>query len=78
MKMIEELRDRAKKKFSETNDDKYRVILNILDEDECFFIIDMDVALDILASLDVKNPLLEYRKLTSYEEMEKDKIRVID
>lgn len=76
--MIEELRDKCAEKIKLTNDEKYELISNILSDDDCFFIIDMDVALDILISLDVQDPLAMYKRLVSYEEMEKNKVRVID
>ncbi len=79
MKMkIEELRDRSANKFDETKDEKYELINKILSDDECFFIIDMDVALDILISLDVDDPVECYKQFISIEEMEKNKIRIID
>lgn len=79
MKMkIEELRDRCTIKHEETKDEKYELINRILSDDECFFIIDMDVALDILISLEVDNPEECYKELISIEEMEKNKIRIID
>lgn len=79
MKMkIEELRDRSANKFDETKDEKYEFINKILSDDECFFIIDMDVALDILISLDVDDPVECYKQFISIEEMEKNKIRIID
>lgn len=79
MKMkIEELRDRCMIKYEETKDEKYELINKILSDDECFFIIDMDVALDILISLEVDNPEECYKELISIEEMEKNKIRIID
>lgn len=78
MMKIEELRDRCANKFDETKDEKYELINKILSADECFFIIDMDVALDILISLDVDNPVDVYKQFISIEEMEKNKIRIID
>lgn len=75
---IEELRDRCTIKYEETKDEKYELINKILSDDECFFIIDMDVALDILISLEVDNPEECYKELISIEEMEKNKIRIID
>lgn len=78
MGIIDKLREVCEAKKIETNDEKYELISKILSDDDCFFIIDMDVAIDILSSLDIDNPLDYYTRLISYEEMEKDKIRVVD
>lgn len=78
MERLDKLRELCEKKYEETNDERYTFINKILSEDDCFFIIDMDVAIDILISLGIDNPIEYYRNLISYEEMEKNKIRVVD
>lgn len=78
MKTIEELRNKCRDKFIETNDPKYQLIGKILMDNNCFFIIDMDVAIDMLESLDVNNPLAVYQELISPEEVEDKKIKIID
>lgn len=78
MELIDGLRDKCKIKLEETGDSKYELIARILNDANCFFAIDMDVALDILTSLDVNNPVSLYKELISPQEMDKNKIKVID
>lgn len=78
MDLINNLRTICNKKIEETNDDKYRLISKILSDDDCFYIVDMDVMLDILTSLDIENPLEYYTKVMSLENVEQGKAKIID
>lgn len=78
METIDSLKSKCMQKKLETNDPKFDLIENILNQDNCFFAIEMDIAIDILTSLGVEDPYLVYKNLISYEEMEKGKIKIVD
>ncbi len=60
--MLEQLRNRAKELINEDKE-KYELILNILKEDNCFKLMDMDTAYSILEDLGIQDKNKVYLEL---------------
>ena len=60
--MLEKLRNKAQE-LIQTDKDKYELIANILKEDNCFKLMDMDTAYSILEDLGIQNKNKVYLEL---------------
>lgn len=79
MNILNNLRTITEEYLIKTSDEKYELIKQILSDDECFFKIGIDVALDILESLEVSEPYETYLKLIDSKNYnEKFGVKIID
>lgn len=78
MEILNELRLKCDEILKTSNDEKYIYIKKILENDNCFFIMNMEIAIDILESLGINNPLDYYSQLISYDNIEKNYVKIID
>ncbi len=78
MEILNELRLRYDEILKNNNNEKYTCIKEILEDENCFFVMNIEIALDILESLGISNPLDIYNQLISYDNIKKNYIKIID
>lgn len=79
MDMLNNLRTITEDLIIKTSDEKYELIKKILSDDECFFKLDMDIALDILSSLGISNTYEYYKELIDSDNyINETSVKVID
>ena len=77
MQELDKIRKIALEKMLLKSDDKIEMIVNMLSVDNVFFNIDMDTAIDILNTLEVDEPLVQYEKLIDIKEYKDERVEVI-
>lgn len=77
MEELDRIRDLARQKYNDQKSDKLKIINDMLSNDDVFLLIDMDVAIDILNTLGVDNPIDEYKKLIDINNKEDERIEVV-
>ncbi|MDE5630038.1 MAG: hypothetical protein K2I70_00410 [Bacilli bacterium] len=77
MQELDKIRKIALEKMLLKSDDKIEMVVNMLSVDNVFFNIDMDTAIDILNTLEVDEPLVQYEKLIDIKEYKDERVEVI-
>ncbi len=77
MRSIDDIREINQNFINEGQDEKYDLIKQILEDDNCFFKIDVDVAVDILMSLGFTKPLQVYAELVDPSNYREEKKYVV-
>lgn len=77
MEELDKIRKLARQKYHDQKSDKLLMINNMLMNDDVFLLIEMDVAIDILNTLGVDNPMDEYKKLIDINNWEDERIEVV-
>lgn len=77
MEELDKIRKLARQKYHDQKNDKLLMINNMLMNDDVFLLIEMDVAIDILNTLGVDNPMDEYKKLIDINNWEDERIEVV-
>lgn len=77
MQELDRIRKIAYEKMTNNNEsEKLKMIVDMLSVDNVFFEIDMDTALDILNTLEIDDPILEYEKLIDIKEFKDERVEV--
>lgn len=77
MQELDRIRKIAYEKVTNNNEsEKLKMIVDMLSVDNVFFEIDMDTALNILNTLEIDDPILEYEKLIDIKEFKDERVEV--